>query len=292
MGRFSVIDIGTQSVLHLIADHDGRGGVSVLQQRTAAARLGEGLAKRGAIAGEPVRRLLRILNEYREEAAAAGVRRIAAVGTRVFRAASNREKVLRAVAQHTGLDIEVLSGEQEARFGYLGATWGRSYTGTVTLLDIGGGSTEIVQGEDTRILDWRSIAAGAVTCTETRCGGDEIARFFRGSDALLQSPRLVGIGGTITTLAALDLGLEQYDAHAVEGHMLTADTILEMSRRLADMNSREREAWVSIDPGRADILPAGTMILNYLLVRSGRESITVHDRGLRFGVVLREAGLI
>ncbi|MBN2414980.1 hypothetical protein JXO52_04025 [bacterium] len=292
MTRIAVIDIGTQSVLLLIAEHDGGSRVRSVLQRTAAVRLGEGLAATGTVGDEPLRRLLPVLHEFRKEALAAGSPRIIAVGTRVFRAASNCDRIVQEVAEHAGLDIDVLSEEEESRYGYLGATWAASYGGTVTVLDIGGGSTEIIRGEGTRIIDWRSYGAGAVTCTETECADQDMPALFPGCEGLLRSSRLAGIGGTVTTLAALDLGLNRYEADAVDGHMLAAAAVAAMKRELAGMDSRERRVRVAIDPGRADILPAGAMILDHLLARSGHEWISVHDRGLRFGIVLRELGLV
>jgi len=301
MARIAVIDIGTQSVLYLLADFSPPAHESI-DRDAAGIRLGLGLAETGKIAADRTKALVDRLRALRTRAESRRADRIVAFGTHVFRAAQNRDAVIRTVAEKTGIRIQVLSEREEAEWSFRGILYGRDASGRIITADIGGGSTEWIAGTDGTMEAHASIPAGAVTLTERFLRRDppdpaEWAAMKRKIAGLLvpatarlgmDGARLFASGGTATTLAAMELGMRDYDPVRVDGFVLSGERLAAWITRCLSMPAASRRGIPGLEPGRADIIPAGAAVLQSLLERTDLKEVTISDRGLRHGIALRE----
>lgn len=300
--RIASIDLGTNTILLLIADVGADRSLTVVDERLEIARLGKGVGAEKRIAAESFLRCERHLRAFADIIRASGAEVIRATGTSALRDAVNREEFIAAMRDATGITFEVLSGEDEARWSYAGAVSGlRDAPEQIAVLDIGGGSTELIVGDGREITAHRSIDIGAVRLTE---------RFLRGtppSDADLEAciawiaheamrfpdfdasrTAFVGVAGTVTTLAAIELGLTSYDGARVSGCVLTADGIRARFEQMRRMSHDALVREFHIEIGRADVILAGVAILLGIMDARGVRSLIVSDRGLRYGIALRE----
>jgi len=226
--------------------------------------------------------------------------------TNALRSAQNGVEVTRRLEAAAGYPVLVLSGEEEARLVYEAVRRSMAWKpdqGEYLVVDIGGGSVEIVRAIGRKVEHWVSLELGCVRLTERFVHTDppapgelaELRSFLRATwvehDALLRpTPQAAaGVGGTITALAALNLGLRRYDASRVEGHLLPTGDIRRLTDSLAGLTTAERQALATVGPGRADILPAGCVLLVSLCEAAGLASLTSSTQGLRYA--LAEAAL-
>lgn len=299
--RLATVDLGTNTVRLLVVDATGPTWRSVSEAQRIT-RLGEGQAGAGRLLDGPMRRTVDAVAELAEEARRLGATAIRVVATSAVREAPNRAEFVARVRAATGLEVQVVSGEDEGRLAVAGVTAGLPQLGgTLVLFDIGGGSTELARSEGGRPIGAVSLPLGVVALAE-RFGGRgavDWARFGamrREVDrrltvavprALLAEPRppLVGTAGTVTTLAALDLGLARYDAGRVQGHRLGRPAVERLLLRLGALTAAEREALPCVEAGRGDLLVPGIAICLAILDRMECESFLVSDRGLREGIV-------
>ncbi len=302
MSRAVIIDIGTQSILYLLAEYFPDKRIIPLHQEVRSVRLGEQIDSTGNISQAALKRTVHTLNELKDMADHQSPQFIIAVGTQVFRGAANQKLVVDSVAQQTGIDVEILSERDEAEWSFKGAVGGRSIDGPVAVADIGGGSTEIVLGEGQNLITDFSLPIGSVVLTE-RCFRhdppsykevqaieEEILHSFSSdvSGCLLRANTFIGVGGTATTLAALQLGLDSYDAKQVDGLLLKRKEILQFIDGMKRQTNAQRKAWLTLDPARADIILSGAIILNKIMQLGEFKEVVVSDRGLRFGILIRE----
>ncbi len=302
---FSTIDIGTNTILMTTVSAAPDGTIEVVSDRHEIARLGKGVDASRTILPETFDRVAGYLEGYARESRELGAERIVAFGTSALRDARNREEFIDAMKERTGVEIELLSGDEEAEFTYRGALFGLSAPagrGGIAVLDIGGGSTEIAWGEGVRPERSISIDIGAVRVAErffTKLPPDpgkiDEARSFireelnRGFD-LPEGTVAVGVAGTVTTLGAVDAELERFDAAELNGRPLPLTSVRRAIERLSTLTLEETAAVPQISRGRADIILAGALILEEFLLRHDLREITVGTRGVRYGVMLREAG--
>ncbi len=297
------LDIGTNTILMVIGDVDVLGNVNVLVDEHQIPRLGEGLSQHGGIVVESVSRATRVLREYRGLLNKHGNPPVVAVATAALRIASNGAKVRRELEQALGAPIHVISGEQEATLTYAGTTLG--VQGPVSVIDIGGGSTEVVQGMDGRPSWATSIPVGSVMLSELYCSIKPVPpeqqsalrthiQSVAGQHISSRPPtprsRLLAVAGTATALAMLDSGESQYNAAAVQGYTLDIRSVMEWSHRLLGMSLNHLLALPGLDPRRADVLPAGVTILAEVMELLGSANVTISVRGLRYGALLAAAG--
>ena len=270
MAKYAVLDIGSNSVrmlLHL----DGR---ETLELETT--RLGQGVADR-LLQAQPVARTIEAIGRFCGEARAAGAEEIYAFATSAVRDARNREALLEPVKRLCGVEIDVIPGQIEAELAYMGAAQGRR----ACVIDIGGASTELVAGEGS-VRKAVSLQVGAVRLKE-RCGQDRAAaeafltELFSaqkvGFSAWADAPFL-GIGGTLTTLAAMQQGLKIYDEKRVHGYALTHETVLNWVDKLWDLPVEQR-VFPGLKPTRADIIAHGALIAERFMAAFGRSQIVV-----------------
>jgi exopolyphosphatase/guanosine-5'-triphosphate,3'-diphosphate pyrophosphatase len=296
--RVAAIDIGTNTVLLLIAEIES-GEFTVLTDDHAIARLGEGVDKTGIISEEAYDRLRSKLTEHAITIEHYLPLHISAVATSAMRDAKNSAEIVRRAKLDTGIEIEIIDGAEEARWTYLGSIGALSLPAAnpLVVLDIGGGSTEIAHGTHTSFTSGSSAQIGAVRLTE-RAQLDDLSvedacQMVRDAFGPIDAPRgatLIAVAGTPTSLAAIDLGLQTFDAQKIHGHRLSKEVVSRILEEIWDMTSDEIvEAYPAVNPGRADILAAGTAILFTAMTMLDAQECVVSTRGLRYGVALRAA---
>ncbi len=268
-------------------------------------RLGEGLDRTGVIDDAAASRTLECLERFVHEAEYSGASCIRVAGTNAFRVAKNGLQVALQFAERIGYPVEILTGEEEARLVFLAVLSGLSpQTGRSVVVDIGGGSTEIICGEGEMGTQVISLELGCVRLTERLIRSDPPAReeleairdhvldVFReklGSFEPAGIQRAMGVGGTVTAFGALDLGLVKYDPSRIENHHLSCDRIANIGKQLCSIPLSQRRDLAGVSRGRADIIPAGAIILCEFVDRFAVNGVHVSTRGLRYGLVLSEA---
>jgi exopolyphosphatase/guanosine-5'-triphosphate,3'-diphosphate pyrophosphatase len=279
----AAVDLGTNTT-RLLVGRVGDGRVEELHRETRITRLGEGVDTRGRLLPVPIARVRNVLTDYRRTAESLGAERTLLVATSAVRDAENGEAFLGEIEWSYGFATRLLTGDEEAELTQRGV----GELGAATLLvDIGGGSTELVlDGFQT------SLPMGSVRFTERH--GEDVEASIQAARALL--PKLdpvdaVGVAATITSLAALDLGLEEYDRSRVHGHVLTRGGARVQLERLAGLPLEERRRVPALDPERAPVIVAGGAILVAILEAYGLESIRVSERDLLDGAALAAAEL-
>jgi exopolyphosphatase/guanosine-5'-triphosphate,3'-diphosphate pyrophosphatase len=300
--RISSIDIGTNTILLLIVEAKGGNIARVLHDEQVIARLGKGVDEHRIINSETANRVAEFLYSYRGTSHKYRSEKIIAVGTSALRDASNKREFCDDMLQRTGVEIEILSGDDEAEWTYRGAL-GAAGSGAqiFTVLDIGGGSTEIISGISKTLSQKVSLDVGCVRLTErflrtsppTSHEIFECRSFIRSNLSnvdLTQSrnSRVIGVAGTLTTLAAIHLRLTHYDPSRVEGCVLEREAVGRIFDQLRMKTHEEIMRVPQISPGRADIVLAGMIILQEFMEAANLGEIAVSDRGLRYGIILRE----
>jgi exopolyphosphatase/guanosine-5'-triphosphate,3'-diphosphate pyrophosphatase len=288
--RVAAIDQGTNTTRLLVADVDD-GQLREVVRRTEITRLGEGVDERRRLLPLPVARVRNCLTEYRREAEQLGTERTLLVATSAVRDAENGEAFLGEIEWSYGFATRLLSGDEEAELMLRGV--GSIERGTL-VLDIGGGSTELV------MLDSRtSIDVGSVRLTERFLRSDPptdeeleaCAEHVRAQLPRLEATDAVGVAGTITTLAALDLGLDEYDRERVHGHRLSREGLERQLQRLAALPLAERREVPALEPGRAPVIVAGAVIAREVLAAYGLDAMTVSEHDILDGIALAAAEL-
>ncbi len=291
----AVIDIGTNSVLLLLAERSPDGRVHVHSDRFVAARLGQGVGRTGRLDPAAIERTLDVLRRYRELAEAQGAD-LQAVATAGLRMAENPEAFLEPAAQVLGQPVRLISGELEAELSFRSVAAEQPRGGPLRVLDIGGGSTELVLGDGPRVIDRRSHPIGSVRLTEafiaddppTRAQVDAVAAAARDALAdqpVVPHPELHGLAGTVTTVAAMLLGLTAYDRDRVDGTRWSFAQVEGLRDQLAAQTQAERSRSPMLPPGRVDVIVAGATILVEALRHCGAQALVVRDRGLRYALI-------
>jgi exopolyphosphatase / guanosine-5'-triphosphate,3'-diphosphate pyrophosphatase len=303
------IDIGTNTLRLLIAE-TVRGRFREIYSDRRITRLGQDLDRSGTIDPAAADRSVQVLSDFADAIRRHGARNTAAIGTSALRNASNTGAFLATVKDKTGLDIRVISGEEEAHLTLLGVRYSLFRNGGTVrgaspvascVIDVGGGSTEVIisQGRGDPVI--ASLPLGAVYLTDRFLKHDPPSR----DDLVLvralvrdeldsrlgdlrsaPSGQFIGTAGTVTTLASIKLGLETYDPVRINGCTLARDDIDDMIRTLSRLTRAERKAVRGLEPGREDIIIAGAVITREIMARFHRISMLVSDGGLREGIVL------
>ncbi len=298
MTTLAAIDVGTNSVRVYVAEVDGS-DARQLDRDLIITRLGEGVDDTRRLGAEPLRRTIDAIARYHARARELGAETVRIAATSAARDAANRDEFFDGVRAATGLDAEVLSGDEEARLSFLGATNDLDAGGPFLVLDIGGGSTEFVVGE--RTVDAAiSIDIGSVRLTERHVHHDPpepmelVAVRAEAAHAVQEAQRtvgsaaqtLVGVAGTITTIAAVSLGLPGYDRDAIHHARLARSDVDEVTDRLAAMTSEERRGLPAMPHGREDVIVAGAEILLAVMDGFGFQDVLVSEADILDGLVL------
>ncbi|MFI0239682.1 exopolyphosphatase [Streptomyces sp. NPDC016845] len=309
MTRVAAIDCGTNSIRLLVADADpGTGELVDLDRRMTIVRLGQGVDKTGRLAPEALERTFAACREYAEVIKEHGAEHVRFVATSASRDASNRDDFVRGVLDILGVEPEVITGEQEAAFSFTGAT--KELTGRADLdtpflvVDIGGGSTEFVVGDE-EVRAAHSVDIGCVRMTERHLVAqdgtvtdpptaaqveavreDIVAALDRvaGLVPLAEARTLVGLAGSVTTVAALALGLKEYDSAAIHHSRVSYEKVAELTEWLLTSTHDQRALNPVIHPGRVDVIASGALVLRLVMERTGAREVVVSEHDILDGI--------
>jgi exopolyphosphatase/guanosine-5'-triphosphate,3'-diphosphate pyrophosphatase len=303
--RSAFIDIGTNAILCLIVEIGDSGQFRVLEDLAEIPRLGEGVdqSKRIGAAGE--QRSTEVLEGYLSHCRSLGVEEIIAVGTSALRDARNSGEVLARLGARLGFEIRVISGEEEAAYSFLSVQRGLSLAGQELLvIDVGGGSTEFIRGDDSGMTEALSVDLGAVRLTERLLRSDPVKpEEYEEMVALIDrelaplrerwrksgfSLTLVGIAGTFTTLAAVEKKLTRYSHSEVHGSRLTLAEVRRQARLFRERTIDERKKVPGLEPKRADVILAGACLIERIMTFFHTEDVIVSDQGVRYGLLYEQ----
>jgi exopolyphosphatase/guanosine-5'-triphosphate,3'-diphosphate pyrophosphatase len=309
VGRMSeaaiaALDLGTNSTRLLVAEPTGDGDITTLVRRNTITRLGQGVDATGALAPEAVERVVTCLRDYQRDLDTNGVERLRVAATSAARDAANREEFFDQVEAVVGRRPELLSGDEEGRLSFVGATRGLTgEPGPLLVVDIGGGSTEFVVGDGAdEVQGALSVDVGCVRLTEKFLlhdppQPDELSAAISLVDTYLEDVRreltgigeartLVGVAGTITTVAAVELGLATYDRDRIHHFRLTREAAEDVFRTLATEARADRIHNPGLEEARADVIVGGCCVLVAILRRFGFDELVVSEADILDGLVL------
>ncbi len=302
--RVAVVDIGTNSTRMLIADVENS-QVSEVERRTTVTNLGRGVDLTGSLCSDAIDGVCTVIADYRATWQEMGAERVFAIATSAVRDSVNGDAFIAELRERFGLDAQLLSGEEEAHLTYLGATAARPAEGSPTLvLDIGGGSTELIVGNGTEVGFHTSLQAGTIRHSERHLNSDppdpheledladDVRHLIEQAVASAEGEgpvRAIAVAGTPTSLAAIDQELEPYDSERVHGYRLALRPIQRMLSRLSSLPLAERLRIPGLHPGRAPTIVAGTVILVQVMRAFGIDEIEVSERDILHGSALSAA---
>jgi len=298
--KIATIDIGTNTVLLLIAEVE-EGNIKTLSYEQRTPRIGKHIDSEGVIGKPAFARVIDVFSEYNKIIKKHKLDKVVAFGTSVLREATNKNEFVNFIKKETGIDIEILEGKDEAYWTYRGAISGITSDKKMVVIDIGGGSTEISEGTLKEVTCTNSLNVGAVRISERYFrnnppGPAEIqlaSDFVNNAISKLTNcnysdATLIGVAGTPTTLASIDQGILQFDVERISGYKLSFENINNIFQKLCKMRSEEIRALSDATEGRADIITAGTLILTEFMKFSNFTELTVSERGVRYGIAIRE----
>ena len=295
--RYAAIDLGTNTCLLLVAEWDGQ-ELHPLVREMRVVRLGENLDRTGRISSTALDRATAALTEYRDIITSSGCQEMRCVATSAFRDAPNKDELTERIRNITGLEIEEISGEEEARLVHRAVQEAfPEETGERASVDVGGGSTEIIFDKQGHLHEVHSLPLGSVRLTERHFSHDppaavEVAALRDNISTVLEDSglptkvaSLIGVGGTATTLAAIHLELEDYDPVKVHGRILKQRDLETILERCLALPYEQRVRLPGLHPGRADVIMAGTIILLAIMGHLQDKMIRISDRGIRWGII-------
>jgi exopolyphosphatase / guanosine-5'-triphosphate,3'-diphosphate pyrophosphatase len=302
MTRVAAVDCGTNSIRLLVADLDPRTGeLKDLDRRMEIVRLGQDVDRTGRLAPEALERTFEACRSYAETVRKHGVEHLRFVATSASRDAENRDDFVRGVVDILGVEPQVITGDQEAEFSFTGATkelTGSAYPRPYLVVDIGGGSTEFVVGDD-RVRASRSVDIGCVRLTERhgltgRATVEQVAgmradiaeALDRAAEVvpLGEARTLVGLAGTVTTVAGIALELDAYDPAAIHHSRVSRSRVDAIAEHLLGATHEERAAVPVMHPGRVDVIAAGALVLRSVMERTGAEEVVVSEHDILDGI--------
>jgi exopolyphosphatase/guanosine-5'-triphosphate,3'-diphosphate pyrophosphatase len=300
----AAIDIGTNSVKLLIAREEP-GGFAVISDRSSVVKPGEGVGKYGIVTAAAIERSAEALSSMVREARAAGAEAIRAVATHALREASNSDEFAARIKSACGISVEIIPESEEARLSYIAAGLSAGESGAVMAFDVGGGSSEMIYGRGKNPDRWMGAPLGALTLHERTTalsdppGAELASRAAKGAAEIIASSdlarayeaaqgepfKMIGIGGTVSCLAWTKLGLPKEARGSADGAVLRRSEIEDMAVRMCGLTLEERKRVPGLPEDRADVAPAGALIVAALMKAARKEEFTVGLRGLRHGIM-------
>jgi exopolyphosphatase / guanosine-5'-triphosphate,3'-diphosphate pyrophosphatase len=301
--RVAAVDIGTNSVRLLVAEVGADETVEPVERRMHITRLGRGVDASRRLAPEAIERTLAVLREYRTVIDELGAERVRATATSAARDATNRDDFFEAGRDALGTEIELLPGEEEAALSFRGATRGVTEPGPYLVIDIGGGSTEFVVGT-TEPIALVSVDIGCVRITEQFLHSDppapeelsqavsvvrdHLADVRRTIPAIADVATVIGLAGTVTTVAAIELGLPVYDPEQIHHFHLAREAVEDVFRTLATEPVAQRRHNPGLEPARVDVIVGGTIVLASVMRTFEIKEILVSEADILDGLVLSQ----
>jgi exopolyphosphatase / guanosine-5'-triphosphate,3'-diphosphate pyrophosphatase len=300
--RVAALDVGSNTVLMLVAELSGA-GVRRLADFMKITRLGRGVDRTGLLDPAASALTLDAIAGFVEKARELGAQKILTAATAALRDARNGAEFIKQVHQRTGVDLDIISGQTEAQLNFLAATRGLGidHAEAMLIVDIGGGSTELIRCAGGAAPAMVSLQIGSVRLTERLVRHDppsaqERIKIYDAITEELRSlrwdgfhpRRLIGVAGTVTTVCAVAVGLQTYDHSAVHGRQLSKDQVTQTAQRLFGLTTAQRKQLPAMIEGRADVICAGAAILDAVTQFFQADTVTVSDQGVRWGLVYRE----
>ncbi|MDD3840589.1 MAG: Ppx/GppA phosphatase family protein [Clostridia bacterium] len=289
--RYAAIDIGTNSIRLLVCKVCGD-EIFAIDKQIISTRLGQDVANTGLLQEHAIDRTAEGLRKFTREIQKFGADRVFCIATSAVRDAKNRDVFLKRVKDSLGLDIQVIQGDEEARLSFYGVLAGSDISGSSIVIDVGGGSTEIICSTDGKFDEKISIDIGAVRLKDRFKDMQEADEYIlynmekMGNNLKHMSPdNCIGVGGTITSLAAIDLGLKVYDRNKVHGYGMKLKDIYDIYHHLSSMTYGSRKKVPGLQPERADIILTGTLILVKIMEYIGVDNIYVSDFDSLEGII-------
>lgn len=295
----AIIEIGTNSLKMLI--YKTEPDFKTVFDKTIITRLGESYKQTGEISCLALKRNINEIIKCQELIKTYDCVEVLLYGTMIFRSAKNSQDVLKEIHEKTGLNLEIISGQEEAEYSFLAASHSFQIKDKkVLVIDTGGGSTEFIFGQSNQIEDAESLDIGAVTLTDSfsldkqvdtgnleKCEA-YIKEKFQGLSGKIKPDLVIGIGGTVTTISAIAQELDPYSADKVHGSVISLERITELAVELSLKNFEERKDIIGLSSKRADIILAGVLIVKTIMQKYRRSKMLVCDHGLRYGLALKE----
>jgi exopolyphosphatase/guanosine-5'-triphosphate,3'-diphosphate pyrophosphatase len=296
------IDIGTNTVLLLIAEVNlNTHQITSLHDEQRMPRLGKGLKQGGEISDEKIDSLLNVLSDYQKIIQSYNCGRIIVTATNALRIARNSKEISKLIEDKFNFKVQVISGEKEAEFAYLGATTGINNFNTALIIDIGGGSTELIFGNQKDITYKRSFPIGSVSATENFLHNSppvneqiiqlrkELVKIFSEIRSNPSPDIIIGIAGTVTTLACMIKGLKKFDAEIIESSTITVNELDELIKKLEELEAESiLFTYGEVLKGREDIITGGAIILSEIMTLTGMKKLTVSSKGIRYGAIVAD----
>ncbi len=297
MARKAIIDIGSNSIKFFVGELAEDKTIKTVLDTNDIARLGEDLDKTGMINPEPMKRNVEAVARFAQQARELGADQIVAVGTMALRKASNSAEFVKKVKEACDVDVNIIPGEEEARLSYLAILSGLPVGDEdLVIFDTGGGSTEFIYGHGTELIKRFSVNLGSVRITENYLKADpvsaedvkaaiaQIDKEFAEAGVEGKPKKLVGMGGTVTSMGAVKHKMVKYDPDVIQGSTLTCADIEEQIKEYSSRTVEQRKELPGLQPKRADVILAGACILKVITERLGCDALTISDRGVRHGL--------
>jgi exopolyphosphatase/guanosine-5'-triphosphate,3'-diphosphate pyrophosphatase len=299
--KIATLDVGTNTVLMLIAERDASGEVHQLANLSRITRLGRGVDSSGKLDPAAAAQTLAAITEFAQRARSLNVDKILGVATAALRDVSDGAAFLAQVKAQAGVDLEIIKGETEAQLEYLAVARGLTLdpAAKALIVDIGGGSTELIRAQPGRKLDLVSLQIGSVRLTERLVHHDpptarEAADLRLAINEALQDlgwdftpDVMVGIAGTVTTVCSVALGMATYDSKIIHGHRLAHEQVVAAIAKFGALHLAERKQLPGLEAGRADVIFAGAAILERIMNHFHLDEVIVSDQGVRWGLLWR-----
>jgi exopolyphosphatase / guanosine-5'-triphosphate,3'-diphosphate pyrophosphatase len=296
------IDIGTNTVLLLVAEVNNELQLRPILDEYRIPRIGKGLLHDGQISENKIKELINVLSEYKKIIELYDCKRILITATNAIRIATNRDQIVAKIKDQLGWDVNVVSGKEEASLSYLGAVYGYSEHSNVMVIDIGGGSTELIFGKKTKIDFIKSFPIGVVSDTEKYLKNDpptlkqlvslreHLQSVFGELATLSFKPDIsIALAGTPTTLACMELNLNNYNEKLIEGYELSIIKIKNIVNTIQKITSNEiKNTYKSVVKGREDLILSGAIILLKIMEIINVNNTIVSTKGIRYGAIIKE----
>lgn len=296
----AAIDIGTNTILLLVSEFDGK-ELKPLLEKEAIVRLGEGVHQRGVLSREAMERGAQILEQYLRDCKNLMTEEIFAVGTNALREARNAHEFIKKIRENLNLSIEVISGEEEAYLSYLAVSKDLDEKAKrILVVDVGGGSTELILGAGEEIINWVSLPIGSVRLTEQFLRTDpvrpeewkemekKIDQSLKGASTFQTPEIVVAVGGTATTLVQVEMGLSEFNPQKIHHFKLTKEAIRRQILLYQSKTQDERKTIQGLHPLRADVIPAGASILYQIMKKMNCNEVMVSCHGIRYGLLYKK----
>ncbi|MBN1634149.1 MAG: Ppx/GppA family phosphatase [Ignavibacteria bacterium] len=295
--RYATVDVGSNSILLYIAKKNVSGHFTGILDKSEITRLGKGLYRTAILSNDSIQKSISVLKNYKKICDAYNVIEINAVGTMALRMAKNSDEFIEQVKKETGIKIEIISGEEEARLSYIAVKTGFGIKEKTLIFDTGGGSIEFIYCNDAGVTKKFSVNIGAVRLTEQFLKSDPVKpeeivnaenvinEEISASNPDAEIKSLIGTGGTVTNLTAIKQKMAEYNPALIQGSIISVNELTNLIAQFSSKTIEERKKIAGLEPKRADVILAGALIIKCIMKNTGQKYFIVSDYGIRHGLM-------